>query len=181
MQGKNRYMRLAGSGACKICLAPVNRFDKFSFAMSIRLALLLVYVVSAPLVARETAQPELPTTSLRIGAIDVRAEVADDDGERAAGLMFRESLGENSGMLFVMPATGPASFWMKNTPLPLSIAFIGPDGTIMEIHDMEAKSEKITRSTFPRISYALEMSKGWFSKNNIWPGERITGLPPPPK
>jgi len=181
MQGKDGDMSGDSSGGCKILLAPVNRFDNFSFAMSICTAFLIAYVFSASLVARETAQPELPVTALRIGSAQVRAEVADEDGERVAGLMFRESLGENAGMLFVMPATGPAAFWMKNTLVPLSIAFIGPDGTIMEIHDMEPRSEKTTKSTFQRIAYALEMPKGWFSKNNIWPGERITGLPPLPR
>lgn len=179
--GKNADMWHEGMGGCKILLAPVNRFSKFSFAMSIRLALLLLYAVPALVVARESAQPVLPVTLLRIGSVEVRAEVADEDPEREAGLMFREALGEDAGMLFVMPATAPATFWMKNTLIPLSIAFIGPDGTILEIHDMEPKSEKITRSTFPRVSYALEMSKGWYSKRNIWPGDRVTGLPPPPK
>ncbi|MEI6279117.1 MAG: DUF192 domain-containing protein [Verrucomicrobiae bacterium] len=150
--------------------------------MNIRPAILLLCAISAPVVARDAAQPELPTATLRIGRAEVRAEVADQDEKRAAGLMFRESLAPDSGMLFVLPETGPASFWMKNTLVPLSIAFIGPDGTIMEIHDMQPKSEKITRSNFPRIAYALEMQQGWFSKNNIWPGERISGLPPlPPK
>jgi hypothetical protein len=149
--------------------------------MILRLALFFLCAVSAPLVAGETAQPELPTATLRIGKAEIRAEIADEDAERSSGLMFRESLAADSGMLFVMPETGPASFWMKNTLVPLSIAFIGPDGTIMEIHDMQPKSESITRSTFPRIAYALEMQQGWFGKNNIWPGERITGLPPLPR
>lgn len=178
MQGKDGYMdRTAGAG-CKIPLAPVNRFDKISFVMTIRLAFLIIYAGSAALVAADRAQPELPVTKLRIGAAEVRAEVADDSAERSAGLMFRESLGEDAGMLFVMPSTGPASFWMKNTFVPLSIAFIAPDGTVLEIHDMQPKSEKVTRSTFPQVAYALEMPKGWFSKKNIWPGERVSGLPP---
>ena len=93
--------------------------------------------------------------------------------------MFRESLAPDSGMLFVMPSVGPASFWMKNTLIPLSVAFLDENGTIMEIHDMQPKSEKIVKSTFSRIAYALEMQQGWFGKKNIWPGERVSGLPPP--
>lgn len=178
MQDKDGYMDWAAGAGCKIPLAPVNRFDKISFVMTLRIVLFIIYAGSAALVAADLAQPELPVTKLRVGAVEVRAEVADDDRERSAGLMFREALGDNSGMLFVMPSTGPVSFWMKNTLVPLSIAFIGPDGTVLEIHDMEPKSERITRSTFPRVAYALEMPKGWFSKNNVWPGERITGLPP---
>jgi len=148
--------------------------------MTIRLVLLLLFGFLAPLPAVDTAQPELPTATLRVGKVAVRAEIADDDRERAAGLMFRESLSADSGMLFVMPSTGPAGFWMKNTLVPLSIAYIGPDGTILEIHDMQPKSEKAVRSVFSTISYALEMPQGWFAKNNIWPGERISGLPPLP-
>lgn len=148
--------------------------------MTNRLVLPLLFGFLAPLLAIDTAQPELPTATLRVGKVAVRAEIADDDSERATGLMFRESLPADSGMLFVMPSTGPAGFWMKNTLIPLSIAYIGPDGTILEIHDMQPKSEKAIRSTFPTISYALEMPQGWFGKNNIWPGERISGLPPLP-
>ncbi|MEI6033459.1 MAG: DUF192 domain-containing protein [Verrucomicrobiae bacterium] len=149
--------------------------------MSLRIGIFILWAHTAPLAVAGGPQPELPATTLRIGKASVRAEVADDDGERAAGLMFRESLAPDSGMLFVLPGTGPASFWMKNTFVPLSIAFIGPDGAIMEIHDLQPKSEAIVRSTFPRIAYALEMPQGWFSKNNIWPGEEIFGLPPLPK
>jgi hypothetical protein len=149
--------------------------------MIFRFALLFLCAVSSLVLAADGAQPELPAATLRIGKVAVRAEVADEDAERSCGLMFRESLAPDSGMLFIMPVTGPASFWMKNTLIPLSIAFIGPDGTIMEIHDMQPKNEKPVNSTFPRIAYALEMQQGWFSKNNIWPGERITGLPPLPR
>ena len=178
MQGNDGYMDWTAAAGCKIPLAPVNRFDKISFIMTIRIVLILIYAASATLVAAESAQPELPVTKLRVGAAVIRAEVADDDAERSAGMMFRESLAEDAGMLFVMPSTGPASFWMKNTLVPLSIAFIAPDGTVLEIHEMQPKSERVTRSTFPQVAYALEMPKGWFSKRNIWPGERVSGLPP---
>ncbi|TSA35181.1 MAG: DUF192 domain-containing protein [Verrucomicrobiaceae bacterium] len=149
--------------------------------MTNRLVLTLLFGFLSPLLAIDTAQPELPTAALCVGKVAVRAEVADDDTERTTGLMFRESLPADSGMLFVMPSTGPAGFWMKNTLIPLSIAYIGPDGTILEIHDMQPKSEKAIRSTFPTISYALEMTQGWFAKNNIWPGEHVSGLPPLPR
>jgi hypothetical protein len=143
-------------------------------------ALLAALVLAAPaLFSAETAQPELPVTTLRIGQTSLKVEVADDDAERSAGLMFRESLAADSGMLFVMPSVAPASFWMKNTLVPLSIAFVDENGTIMEIHDLQPKDEKIVRSAFPRIAYALEMQQGWFGKKNIWPGEKISGLPQP--
>lgn len=131
----------------------------------------------APLIAQTAAQPTLPAISVRIGQVPATLEVADNDDSRSAGLMFRESLETDHGMLFIMPQIAPAGFWMKNTLIPLSIAFLAPDGTILEIHDMEPRSEKITRSRFPQIAFAIEMEQGWFSKNNILPGDRVTGLP----
>jgi len=133
------------------------------------------------LLGQETAQATLPTTTLVIGNQKIVAEIADDDIERSKGLMQRTGLAENAGMLFVMPQIGPAAFWMRNTKIPLSIAFLDPQGTIVEIHEMQPYDETQTRSVFPRIAYALEMTQGWFTKQNIWPGERVSGLPPPPQ
>jgi hypothetical protein len=147
--------------------------------MKIRHLLAALILASPSLHSAEVAQPELPVATLRVGSASIRAEVADDDSERSAGLMFREALATDSGMLFVMPSVGPASFWMKNTLVPLSIAFLDETGTIREIHNMQPKDEKIVKSSFPRIAYALEMQQGWFGKKNIWPGERVSGLPQP--
>jgi len=149
--------------------------------MNVRLLLLLVLFPFGSVFSQTEAQPTLPTTMLVIGRQSVKAEVADDDAERATGMMFRESLDDGSGMLFVMPSIGPAAFWMRNTKIPLSIAFISPDGVIAEIHEMQAMSEKRVRSMFPNVAYALEMPAGWFSRKNIWPGERVIGLPKHPQ
>jgi uncharacterized membrane protein (UPF0127 family) len=70
---------------------------------------------------------------------------------------------------------------MKNTILPLSVAYIGANGVILEIHDLQPRNEKPVPSAFPNIAYALEMEQGWFAKNNVLPGVRLTGLPPPPR
>ena len=126
---------------------------------------------------QEGAQPKLPTATLSIKGVKVTAEVADDDHERTMGLMFRDTLEPNSGMLFVMPSVSKASFWMRNTKLPLSIAYINPSGVIMEIHDLEPFNETPVKSHFPNIAYALEMKQGWFTENKILPGDRITGIP----
>ena len=109
--------------------------------------------------AQDAAQPNLPEVELRIGGRAVEAEVADE------------------GMLFVMPAPGPAGFWMRNTKVPLTIAYLDRAGTILELHDLQPHDERVVRSAFPNIAYALEMPQGWFTKNNIWPGERVEGLP----
>ena len=138
-----------------------------------------VFLIAACLTCRalSEAQPELPITKLSIGGKTIRAEIADEEHERAAGLMFRKELAADAGMLFIMPQTGPVAFWMRNTELPLTIAYIGPNGAIMELHDLEPFNETPVPSSFPHIAYALEMPRGWFTKNNIWPGERVVGLP----
>lgn len=127
----------------------------------------------------KAAQAPLPVVTLRIGSVSIEAEVADDPAEQEAGLMFREKLADGQGMLFVMERPGPAGFWMKNTQIPLSIAYIDADGVIAEIHDLEPFNERPVRSIFTRVAYALEVPQGWFTRANIWPGERITGLPKP--
>ncbi len=129
--------------------------------------------------ARAEAQPQLPVTDLSISGKTIRAETADEEHERAAGLMFRKELANDTGMLFIMPQTGPVRFWMRNTELPLTIAYIAPNGAIMELHDLEPYNERPVPSRFPQIAFALEMPRGWFTKNNIWPGERVQGLPKP--
>lgn len=131
--------------------------------------------------AQTAAQPTLPSVKLTINGKALTAEVADDNTERATGLMFREKLAEDSGMLFVMPQVDEATFWMRNTLIPLSVAYIDPSGTILEIHDMKPRDETPIRSQFPYVAYALEMDKGWFEKKGILPGDRIIGLPAGPR
>jgi hypothetical protein len=139
----------------------------------------LFFLHPLPCPAQSGPQPTLPAIELRIGTKKITAEVADEDHERAAGLMFRKSLASDSGMLFVMDDSGPVGFWMKNTEVPLTIAYIDPAGVIKELHDLQPRNEKPVPSRFPNIAYALEMPQGWFTKNNIWPGERLEGLPKP--
>jgi uncharacterized membrane protein (UPF0127 family) len=158
----------------------VNRFERFSSPLGHLIFLLSIVLALAGAFARTDAQPLLPTADLTIRGITVRAEIADDDHKRAAGLMFRESLDPDHGMLFVMPAPGPAGFWMKNTTIPLTIAYIDRSGVILELHDLKPLDETPVQSRFRTIQYALEMPQGWFHKNNIWPGERVAGLPAGP-
>lgn len=143
-------------------------------------ALACAFVFFLPrLPAQDAAQPPLPTITLRAGDKKITAEVADEPAERMTGLMFRKSLATDSGMLFVMPRAEHVSFWMKNTLVPLSIAYINPKGTIMEIHDLEPQSLKPVGSVFGNILYALEMERDWFANKGILPGTQITGLPSP--
>ena len=118
----------------------------------------------------------LPTAKLRIGDITLTAEVAATNEQRSTGLMYRFSLAPDSGLLFVFDAPRPLSFWMRNTYVALSIAFIDAHGTILNIEDMAPRDERSTWSTGAAL-YALEMRKGWFAQKGIRAGARVEGLP----
>ena len=129
--------------------------------------------------ARTPPQEILPTITLRIGTAAVEAEVADEVDERTAGLMGRKELAEGKGMLFVFREPQAMNFWMRDTLVPLSIAYINAAGVIREIHELKPLDETAARSAFRDLLYALEVPQGWFQKNNILPGDRILGLPAP--
>lgn len=103
---------------------------------------------------------------------NLTVEVARTAEERARGLMFREELAEDAGMLFVYESDSAASFWMKDTLIPLSIAFIAADGTILEVQDMEPLSEERHRPAQP-YRYALEVNRGWFEGHGLGAGDRV--------
>ncbi len=109
---------------------------------------------------------------LRIADRTIFVEIANTDQLRAKGLMKRKSLKVDNGMLFVFDKEEKQSFWMKNTLIPLSIAYISKSGEIKEIHDMKPLDEDTTRSSH-YVMYALEMNKGWFENNGISIGDRI--------
>ena len=119
---------------------------------------------------------ELPTTPLTIGTHKLTAEVATTPDQRSVGLMNRFSLKPDHGMLFVFERNEPLSFWMKNTYVPLSIAFIAPDGRIVNIEDMKPRTEETHWSRGPALN-ALEMKKGWFAERGIGPGAVVKGIP----
>ena len=118
----------------------------------------------------------LRTIQMKVGIYSIQAEVADSPDLREVGLMNRTSLPTNSGMLFIFEQKAGNCFWMKNTKLPLSIAFIADDGKIVNIEEMQADT---TNNHCPKapIRYAIEMNKGWFSERVIVPGNTIQGLP----
>ena len=119
--------------------------------------------------------PELPTVTIHAscGEVRVRVEVADDPAERAKGLMYRKTLGENRGMLFVFPEERELSFWMKNTLIPLSIAYIDSEGRIVDILNMKPLDDKPPHyvSSEP-AQYALEVNQGFFKKRGVKVGDR---------
>lgn len=120
----------------------------------------------------------LPTVQLSAGMHLIRAEVAANDPARQRGLMFREHLPPNGGMLFLFDEKTRQCMWMRNTLIPLSVAFLADDGSIINIEDMEPRTE-ISHCSKTGSRYALEMSKGWFAAKGIGPGAKIGGLPQP--
>jgi uncharacterized protein len=132
---------------------------------------LALFLLAAPALA----QQQLPVAQLSAGMHLIRAEVAADFSSRAQGLMHRKSLGPNAGMLFIFDAPGPQCMWMKNTYIPLSVAFLDAHGTIINIADMQPHSEQSHCATRPAL-YALEMTQGWFAQRAIKPGSKLGGL-----
>ena len=143
-------------------------------------ALFICAYLTVGLLSPTQAQPapppvQLPIKQLAAGMHRIQAEVASTDASRSRGLMFRKELAPNHGMLFVFEQANVQCFWMRNTLLPLSIAFILDDGTITNIADMAPMTENSHCSSAP-VRYTLEMEQGWFAKRGITAGKKITGL-----
>jgi uncharacterized membrane protein (UPF0127 family) len=126
--------------------------------------------------AQSQPQPKLDTVTLSAGMYRIRAEVARTEEQRETGLMLRKEMGTYEGMLFVFDDAAVHCFWMKNTLLPLSVAFIADDGTIVTIADMAAQTTDSHCPAKP-VHYALEMNQGWFAKRAIKPGFKLGGPP----
>ena len=122
------------------------------------------------------AQTALPLAELGAGMYRIEAEVAHTFETRQVGLMNRAAMPLHRGMVFVFPEARAHCMWMKNTPLPLSIAFIADDGTIVDLLDMRPQSLDNHCSSKP-VRYALEMNQGWFARRAIKPGFRLVGAP----
>ncbi|WP_455383448.1 DUF192 domain-containing protein [Salinispira pacifica] len=114
----------------------------------------------------------LPTATLQIGSQTLTVEVAHTPKQRERGLMFRKNMPLDHGMLFVFPRDEQLSFWMKNTRIPLSIAFIASDGTIKQIADMQPESLATVPSDYS-VRYALEVNQGYFARHEIRAGDRV--------
>jgi len=142
-------------------------------------ALRAAFVVVALATAPVRAAP-LSTIDLTINGHRLVAEIASTEATRTYGLMNRFSLQPDHGMLFVFSEPQPLAFWMKNTYVPLSIAFIGADGRIVNIEDMAPRTED-THPSHGLALFALEMKKGWFADRGIRPGDAVSGLEKAPK
>jgi uncharacterized membrane protein (UPF0127 family) len=151
----------------------MNSLSKLAFG----LALTACAALAPPAHAQDAGLPQsLPTVALHLGKATLNTQIASTPHEGEVGLMYRRSMPDNDGMLFVLPV-GRASFWMKNTLIPLSIAFLDHNGVILEVHDMQAMDTHITYSDSDQVAYALETNLHWFDLNGIKPGTKIDPSP----
>lgn len=116
------------------------------------------------------AQAKLPILKLFIGAKELDTEVARTSIQLQTGMMFRKTIAENEAMLFVFPVAHRAAFWMRNTTVPLSCAYIDSDGVILEIHDLKPLDETSVQANTDQVRYVLETAQGWFARNNTTTG-----------
>jgi uncharacterized membrane protein (UPF0127 family) len=126
--------------------------------------------------AAGAAETALKTTQIKVGAHPLKVEIAASDPQREKGLMNRASMPANDGMLFIFDEPAYHAMWMKNTLIPLSVAFLDAQGTILNILDMEPQTLDTHMAAGPAI-YAIETNKGWFAARKIKAGDKVTGLP----
>ncbi len=136
----------------------------------------------APQAAAIAPQPQkgLPLLTLKAGKQTLKAQVAATEESRQTGLMHRTNMPANEGMLFVFPQLGYHAMWMRNTLIPLAVAYLDDAGRIVSIHEMEALNETSHQAKGP-ARFALEMNAKWFSKNDVKVGDTIGGLDKAPK
>lgn len=139
-------------------------------------ALPVLALLAALAVHAQEPQMNLPRVKLTAGMHQIDAQVAARPDERMTGLMHRKEMPQHEGMLFVFEQASQQCFWMKNTLLPLSIAFVADDGTIVNIDEMAPQTLDSHCSAKP-VRYVLEMNKGWFARKGIKPGTRLSGPP----
>ncbi len=149
-------------------------------AIRLNWALAVLVVAAGFFAARAFAQ--LPVFELAAGMYRIEAELAHTPQARQTGLMHRRSMPTQRGMIFVFTQDAQHCMWMRNTYLPLSVAFVDPEGRILNIEDMKPLTEDSHCAAGP-ARYALEMNQGWFAERGIGPGQMLRGLErlPPPR
>ncbi len=143
-----------------------------------RSLILLLALLASPLavLAQDAPQLTLPRTKLTAGMFQIDAQLATTPEQQATGLMFRKEMPQHEGMLFIFPQATQQCFWMKNTLLPLTAAFVADDGTIVNLADMKPQTLDSHCSTKP-VRYVLEMNVGWFAKKGLKAGFKLGGEP----
>ena len=136
----------------------------------------IAFAAACGTAAAQPAPQALPAVRLNAGIHNIQAELAQTPEQRSVGLMHRRSMDAPHGMLFAFEQPATQCFWMKNTLLPLSIAFLADDGTVVNVADMQPQTTESHCSTQP-VRYALEMNQGWFAKRGVRNGSKLTGAP----
>ena len=126
--------------------------------------------------AQESPQTQLQRTILSMGIHQIDTQVAVTSEQREIGLMFRKEMPQHEGMLFIFDNPSRLCFWMKNTLIPLTAAFIADDGTIVNLENMKPQTLDSHCSAKP-VRYVLEMNQCWFAKKGVKPGTKVTGRP----
>ena len=152
---------------------PVARHN---IRMKIRHVLLSLVCAAALPAAAQEPQMNLPRVKLAAGMHQIDAQVARTPQQRTIGLMFRKEMPQHEGMLFVFEQPSLQCFWMRNTLLPLTAAFVADDGTIVNLADMKPQTEDSHCSARP-VRYVLEMNQGWFAKKGVKAGSKLSGPP----
>jgi uncharacterized membrane protein (UPF0127 family) len=149
-------------------MSPMNLAFRFPAALALAAAAIAC--------AAQEPQMSLPRVRLSAGMHQIDAQVALTPDQRATGLMHRKEMPQHEGMLFVFDQPSVQCFWMKNTLLPLSTAFVADDGTVVNIADMQPLSLDSHCSAKP-VRFVLEMNQGWFAKKGLKAGTRLAGEP----
>lgn len=127
-------------------------------------------------IAQEMPQLDLPRVTLGAGMYKIEAQVAGTSDQRTTGLMYRKEMPQYEGMLFVFEQPSGLCFWMKNTLIPLTAAFVADDGTVVNLADMKPQTTDSHCALRP-VRYVLEMNQGWFAKRGLKAGSKLTGAP----
>jgi hypothetical protein len=143
--------------------------------MTRTLITLLWSALALTALAQDTPQTTLPRIKLQAGMYQIDTQVAQTEAQRQIGLMFRQEMPQHEGMLFVFEQPATQCFWMKNTLLPLTAAFVADDGTIVNLADMKPQTTDSHCSTKP-VRFVLEMNQGWFAKKGLKAGSRLSGV-----
>ena len=152
--------------------------SRHNYSMNRSLPTLASLALAVALVSAHAQEPQMDLSRVTIGAgmHQIDAQVAATDEQRATGLMFRKQMPQHEGMLFIFERPSQQCFWMKNTLLPLSAAFVDDEGTVVNVEDMKPQTLDSHCSSRP-VRFVLEMNQGWFAKKGIKPGARLAGAP----
>jgi uncharacterized protein len=147
-----------------------SRFDPLSAFRVLAAALLAAAAVHA------RADAAFGSATVKVASHPLKVEVARTEAQRSQGLMFRKKLGPDDGMLFIFDDPGYYAMWMKNTLIPLSVAFVDANGVILNVTDMEPQTLDSHPAAGPAL-YAIETNKGWFAAHKVGAGDKVTGIP----